>query len=184
MTSINHVTDLFIFHDVSFINAIYKALLDRAPDPEGMNYYLERLSSGHGKSQIIAQLASSKEAKLKNVKLAGLESLLIEQKKSGRWFFNKSNRQTTVQINLLEVQLGRLTEEIAQIRQESMNRTSDLEAIIQGNLLPSQTSAHLRTTAPHSKQSEAIGNSNLGKQAARHLSLIKRSLMSKTNNQG
>lgn len=55
--------ELLMLHDKHFVNAAYKVILNRQPDPEGFEYYLRKLRSGTAKKQILAQLSLSREGK-------------------------------------------------------------------------------------------------------------------------
>ncbi|GAA0574231.1 DUF4214 domain-containing protein [Caenispirillum bisanense] len=61
MSDIQILDDLLQRHGSDFIHAAYFAILGRAPDPEGLRYYLGRLSAGYGKRSIVAQIARSPE---------------------------------------------------------------------------------------------------------------------------
>ena len=60
----------------AFIVAAYSALLKRAPDPGGLDFYLSRLQSGVGKLQILHELFSSLECRQAGVELPGLHDAL------------------------------------------------------------------------------------------------------------
>jgi hypothetical protein len=47
--------------DEAFVRAAYEALLDRAPDPEGLGNYVEQLRDGMPKVELLASLALSDE---------------------------------------------------------------------------------------------------------------------------
>jgi len=65
--------DFIKYHDEKFIDNAYKMILGRLPDSEGKSYYLDHLRSGRrSKMQIVTNIASSKEAKNKNIKIKNL----------------------------------------------------------------------------------------------------------------
>lgn len=67
------LNDLLKFHDVDFVNAAYRAILKRAPDPLGYSECLNQLREGHlDKIDLIGGLRFSPEGKLKNVRVKGL----------------------------------------------------------------------------------------------------------------
>jgi hypothetical protein len=68
--------ELLTYHDADFIHCAYITLLGRAPDPEGIRYYLGRIRAGRSKTALIAQLASSVEAKHYNANVVGLNQVL------------------------------------------------------------------------------------------------------------
>jgi FkbM family methyltransferase len=55
------LTKLLQKNDADFIEACFLALLGRAPDPDGLHYYLGRLNAGHSKRSILAQIARSQK---------------------------------------------------------------------------------------------------------------------------
>jgi GT2 family glycosyltransferase len=72
--------DLLSCHDERFIRNAYHVLLGRAPDPEGMQYYLARIRIGISKVEILAQLLLSKEGKSRLVTIAGLNEAISRHK--------------------------------------------------------------------------------------------------------
>ena len=64
--------DFTKYHDITFITNIYRALLKREPDSQGLRHYLDLLRTGEkSKMEIISMLRYSKEGKKHNVKLLG-----------------------------------------------------------------------------------------------------------------
>ncbi len=63
-------------HGQDFIAAAYKALLNRAMDPEGGSYYIDRLNNGYSKLLILEQLRNSAEGRRITHGIAGLDSAL------------------------------------------------------------------------------------------------------------
>lgn len=61
MKDSNTLNDLMQRHGEDFIHAAYWMILGRAPDAEGLRYYLGRLQAGYGKRSVVAQIASSPE---------------------------------------------------------------------------------------------------------------------------
>ena len=51
----------------SYITSLYKGLLDRAPDAQGLNTFLGQLNSGTPRSQIVGEILSSTEGQLTTV---------------------------------------------------------------------------------------------------------------------
>jgi predicted SAM-dependent methyltransferase len=72
MTTIQHIDQLLVLQGAVFVNAVYRTLLRRVPEPEGMHYHLNLLRSGRSKFSIIEQIAQSAEAKYHITNLAGL----------------------------------------------------------------------------------------------------------------
>lgn len=85
MKNIPDVDHLLALHDTAFIESLYAALLARAPDPGGLAYYLARLRSGIGKEEIIIHVATSEEARSKQLHLPGLDELLESQRQQRNW---------------------------------------------------------------------------------------------------
>jgi SAM-dependent methyltransferase len=67
-----YVPSLLRLDGVVFIEAMYRALLGRKPDPSGMKIYLQTLSSGTSKAQIIQCVRESPEGIAYNSELIGL----------------------------------------------------------------------------------------------------------------
>jgi O-antigen chain-terminating methyltransferase len=65
--------DLLRYRDREFIQMIYKRILKRDPDPQGGNYYLQKLREGSfDKEEIIGRLRYSREGREKGVTVHGL----------------------------------------------------------------------------------------------------------------
>ena len=69
----NTLSELLSFHDERFVIVSYLTLLGRAPDFDGLTYYLERLRSGCSKLQLLKQLRRSDEAQSHDPGIAGLD---------------------------------------------------------------------------------------------------------------
>jgi glycosyltransferase involved in cell wall biosynthesis len=65
--------ELLSYQDEHFVYHAYRHLLGRAPDPEGMLYYLKRVRAGISKTEILVQLRLSTEGKSRQVTIIGLE---------------------------------------------------------------------------------------------------------------
>lgn len=70
------LNSLLLTDDIQFIESSYFTLLKRAPDTDGMSYYLTRLRNGASKIQILAQLSNSSEATATGVDLPGLKEAI------------------------------------------------------------------------------------------------------------
>jgi len=79
--------ELLAHHDQKFVECAYQTLLGRAPDPEGLGYYLGRIRSGFSKARIISQLTKSREGKLHNSDLVGLADLVRLNKLASNPYF-------------------------------------------------------------------------------------------------
>ena len=81
--SINHLANptngklqanyLLSLNDGEFVEQAYLAILNRAPDAEGFNYYLNRVRQGYSKKSILAQILQSAEAKNIDIKIEELK---------------------------------------------------------------------------------------------------------------
>ncbi|MBE1445673.1 methyltransferase domain-containing protein [Paenibacillus sp. OAS669] len=68
-----HLSDFLNYHDEDFVRNVYRGLLKRNPDPQGMEYYLEQLRSGKlSKIEILGRVKFSKEAKRNKIKVKGI----------------------------------------------------------------------------------------------------------------
>lgn len=60
-------------HDVDFVEAVYRVILKREPDPSGVGFYLEGLRSGTlERIDVIVAMVDSAEGKRHNVRVGGL----------------------------------------------------------------------------------------------------------------
>lgn len=67
------ISELLYFSDLDFIKNCYRVILNREPDPVGLNNYISKLRNGKlHKIDIIGRMCLSKEAKLNNIKIEGL----------------------------------------------------------------------------------------------------------------
>ena len=62
VTVANTLDELLSYHDRHFVCCAYRTLLGREPDPDGLNYYLNRLRAGYSKIRILQQLRHSSES--------------------------------------------------------------------------------------------------------------------------
>lgn len=83
-TAASTLNELLALQDRSFISCAYQTLLGRAPDHEGLTYYLGRIRSGISKISILGQLRLSNEGKRSAVNLPGLDDTI----RRNRWIQN------------------------------------------------------------------------------------------------
>jgi FkbM family methyltransferase len=69
------LTSLTRLDSEEFVTNAYKAILGRSPDPSGLAYYLNRLTSGQTKYSILADLRFSKEGRSRHAKIRGLSTV-------------------------------------------------------------------------------------------------------------
>jgi FkbM family methyltransferase len=65
------LSDFDNLHDADFVYQAYRYVLMRDPDPAGQKHYLTRIRAGHAKSEILQDLAGSREGKAINRKIIG-----------------------------------------------------------------------------------------------------------------
>ncbi|WP_082761447.1 FkbM family methyltransferase [Burkholderia savannae] len=130
MKAIEHIDQLLDLAGSDFVEAVYRVLLNRSTDAEGMNYYLGRLRSGYGKQNVIAQVAQSPEAKIHRVRIPGLDNLVRMQKRSRHWLWGRFCRQASLvaQVQRLEYVVDR-HEQRMDVRLLAMER--GLHAIVE-----------------------------------------------------
>jgi FkbM family methyltransferase len=107
MKTIKHIDRVLELKGSIFVDAAYKALLNRAPDSKGMAYYLGRLRLGRGKAAVISQLARSSEAKAIRAQIPGLDDLVASQMRARHWFWRWFSDRSTIatQLNRIEFEL-------------------------------------------------------------------------------
>lgn len=126
--------ELLAQYDQPFIQSAYLTLLGRAPDPEGLHYYLGRLRAGFSKIHILAQLGLSSEGKTYAAKLPGLD-IAIERHQRAQypligWLFRlvngwEGNHPTERKLRSIENQVFVLGD-------ESKRRFNQLETALAG----------------------------------------------------
>ena len=72
----NSVEELLSWDDVDFVRCAYVTILGRQPDPEGEDYYAERLRRGYSKMDVLWQLRRSPEGPTHDPGIAGLDRAL------------------------------------------------------------------------------------------------------------
>lgn len=70
---VRDLQELMALQDEAFIGAAYRALFGRSPDPAGLHHYMGLLAEGHSRHRVIAELASSSEARARPQSLPGVE---------------------------------------------------------------------------------------------------------------
>jgi FkbM family methyltransferase len=106
--------ELLARYDQDFVECAYRTLLGRAPDPEGLSYYLGRIRTGVPKMRTVLQLSESPEGKGYAPKLSGLDNALVQFRRSERpifgWFIRavrqrKDTYSTEFRLRAFENQL-------------------------------------------------------------------------------
>lgn len=134
MPKIEHIDQLMEFNDVAFVSAAYQIVLGRAPDPEGMRYYLKRLRAGFSKFQIVSQLHLSKEGLERTVNLPGM-AIALRRYRRGQyplagWLFRLVER--TEGNGVAERTLRAIEQQSYQLSEEYNNHFHKMEATIAG----------------------------------------------------
>lgn len=151
MQPIQYIYELFIYDDQEFIIMAYRTLLNREPDPHGMNYYLGRLRMGYGKASIIVQLANSPETRPHD-NIKGLGNLIKEEQQANHWFLGIFTRRQRAE-RLMQKNVGDLGRVLAGI--------TELKSAIQ--TLPGAIDAHaqhIRTSLANMVLQTAVGTSD------------------------
>jgi FkbM family methyltransferase len=121
--------ELLACHDQYFIHCAYQTLLGRAPDSEGLRYYLGRLRSGISKVQILAQLKNSSEGKAHGATLPNLDRSIRRYQKARwpliGWLFTGAKPSLDRKLNAIENQIFILGD-------ESNRRFNQLETALAG----------------------------------------------------
>ncbi|MEK6368755.1 MAG: glycosyltransferase [Burkholderia gladioli] len=81
---VSNVEDLFDNVDAEFIRLAYLTLLGREPDSVGFKYYIDRLSQGISRVQVLDQICRSQEMTSERLALPGLQEMLAQWRRS-RW---------------------------------------------------------------------------------------------------
>ena len=72
----NSLDELLSWNDVDFVRCAYVTVLGRQPDPDGEDFYVERLRRGRSKFEVLHQLRFSKEARNHDPGIAGFDRAL------------------------------------------------------------------------------------------------------------
>lgn len=133
MNVIRHVSQLIALDDVALVDALYRTVLKRKPDPDGMEFYVGQLRSGHSKGSVIADIAASPEARAAGPALPGLRKFIAVQKWRARSPLRliKFRRQREMQVHRLENSLGRILSDIDSLKQEVRQRFEAIEDRLQ-----------------------------------------------------
>ena len=129
---------LLDLRDEEFVTEAYKMVLCRAPDQDGMAYYLAQLRSGVRKDRIIVELAQSAEGRLRSADLPAIREILREHRRRDhtlwsrllRMFSSANLESTDRQLRVLDNQLYLLDKALAMRTQQladlfvSMHRTA------------------------------------------------------------
>ena len=67
-----HVRDFMKYEGIDFIHAAYRGVLNREPDPDGLNCYLGMLRQGATKAEILGRIRNSPEGRQEGTKVHGL----------------------------------------------------------------------------------------------------------------
>ena len=82
-----NIYTLFMLDDLHFIREAYQRLLGRQADAEGERYYLGRIAAGHTREEIIAQLATSREATPGAARIPGVRQFIKQREYKRHWLW-------------------------------------------------------------------------------------------------
>ncbi|RAQ03259.1 hypothetical protein DPR02_29750 [Burkholderia cepacia] len=144
------LSELFGYHDERFVTVAYQTLLRRAPDAEGMRYYLNRVRTGVSKTEVIAQLCLSAEGKAARVALPGLDELLQAHKRRKLWsprsWFQRSSTPSALTqehtVRAIENKLNAFSEAI-QLQMAQFDRKLERLTALAESLAAGETSGAL-----------------------------------------
>lgn len=131
MKVIRHVNQLIALNDVALVDCLYRTLLKRKPDPDGMEFYLGQLRAGYGKGSMIVDIAASPEAKATGLALPGLRKFIAAQKWRDRSLWRLITRNRARQMNRVENNLGRILTAVDVLEQEMHQRLGPIEDKLQ-----------------------------------------------------
>lgn len=142
MSTTQNIDQLLELNDAIFVEGAYQALLGRAPDLEGMRYYLDRLRAGHAKAEIIAQIAASPETRSRGTDLPGLREVASTYKKTRFWLWGIFGRSSRIerQTHRLENEFGRIAQQVVDQQTDAANRLDR----IKNGLVEQQSDAAVR----------------------------------------
>lgn len=133
---------LLACHDQQFVVCAYQTLLGRAPDSEGLDYYVGRIRTGFSKIQILAQLRLSNESKTYAANLPGLDAAIRQHQQAQYpligWVFRRFNGWETN--HPVERKLRGIENQLSSLSDESNQRLNKIETAIAGlhNLIVQQ----------------------------------------------
>jgi hypothetical protein len=84
---IHHVDQLLSLNGSAFIDALYHAFLGRMAEPEGREYYMQRLRAGDGKEELIVTMGFSAEARAAGLVLPGFDEMALRVRSRRRLSF-------------------------------------------------------------------------------------------------
>jgi len=127
---IRHINQLIALDDRALVEALYRSLLQREPDSEGLEFYIGQLRAGYDKTWMIVEFASSPEAQTVGQALPGLRQFVANQKalRGSFWRRVSHNHQHERQLNRIENTLGRTRQDIDDFVKEMRQRLAAIEA--------------------------------------------------------
>lgn len=81
--NVRTIDDLLALNDDIFVEAAYEKLLLRKGDPDGVNYYLQRIKNGCKKVDVIKDIRKSSEGRAVSVSLPGLNDIVTKKTLKG-----------------------------------------------------------------------------------------------------
>ena len=80
MPAMDQIDHFLSLNDTEFVNALYKHVLQREPDPEGFKSYLDRVRAGEDKLNLFYAIASSPEGRTKSPSFPGFRAFSLRKK--------------------------------------------------------------------------------------------------------
>jgi hypothetical protein len=132
LQNIRNVEQLLTLCDVPLVEALYARLLQRKADPEELEFYVGQLRGGYGRNELIIDFAALPEVVAKGLALPGLPQYIARQRRLRRslWRLLGRRRQLESQLNRLENSLGRVVQELAAMQQQTQQRLTAIESLL------------------------------------------------------
>ena len=168
MNVIRHVSQLIALNDVALVDALYRTLLKRLADPDGMEFYVGQLRSGLSKGVVIADFAASPEATAAGLALPGLKKYVDAQKWRARSPLRLIGygRERETQMHRVENSLGRIISDVDNLTRETHRRLDAIEDRLQ--LKPeNETSSPAESTMATPGEARAVDLSGVPLMARR-----------------
>jgi O-antigen biosynthesis protein len=87
VSAANSLTELLQYQAIDFVECVYRTLLKRDPDTEGLQYYLARMLDGTAKIQVLKEISESEEARRIGANLPGLAGSIRRYRLAQKPFF-------------------------------------------------------------------------------------------------
>jgi hypothetical protein len=130
--NITCVGDLLALDGTSFIDAAYRTLLKRSPDPTGMSHYMRLIRGGSSKMNILTRICLSSEGRQHSSRVPGLRwaiaRYLLFRRLTSWWCRPISQLEGDTPI---ECRLRAMEQALMRIEQERASEQSVLDASVE-----------------------------------------------------